>query len=140
LADTYLPLLVETGLTSLSSKGLRVRARDADLNRCNIHCVPIEWTEPPCFGDEGVYLRQLCDHLALRRSGGDRLETTGVLTHHLVQDDASWRFMARLREMIVDHPAARWADPAILFGLQAGLSSDVNWRTASAPSVPSIIQ
>ena len=44
-----------------------------------------------------------------RRSGyRDRDEPTGLLTHHLVQNDAVWQFTAELVDFVAAHPAARW--------------------------------
>ncbi len=105
----YMPLLHEAGIVGFSAKGARTRANVQALECVNIHCAPIEWTGTPSFGEDGTYLAQICEHLKGRRLGlFDFREPTGILTHHLVQDDRSYRFLARLSECIQSHPAARW--------------------------------
>ena len=118
LADAYFPLLCEAGLSGLSRRGPRAAPKVGGLIQVNVHCVPIEWTSPPRCGDEATYLGQICRHLEGRRTGAyDRDEPTGVLTHHLVQDQASYTFLSRLSAEIAAHSAAAWVDPRDLFHL-----------------------
>jgi hypothetical protein len=35
-------------------------------------------------------------------------EPSGLLTHHLVMDEAAWGFVSRLLATLGDHPSARW--------------------------------
>jgi hypothetical protein len=37
------------------------------------------------------------------------------LTHHLVHDDAGWRFLERLFEATATHPAVRWLAAEAIF-------------------------
>jgi hypothetical protein len=54
--------------------------------------------------------------LQARRLGeGDNDEPTGILTHHLVQDEATDAFLRRLVTITEEHPAARWLDAAEVF-------------------------
>jgi hypothetical protein len=42
----------------------------------------------------------------------DQGGTMGLLTHHLVHDDAVWDFMAALFQATANHPACRWTPVA----------------------------
>jgi hypothetical protein len=118
--DAYLPLLPPSGLAAISRKGARASPRAAGIPQSNIHAVPIVWSQPPGFGDEAAHLGALIDHLAARRARtSDAAEPTGILTHHLVQDEASWEFMRRLGALVARHPASRWCDIETIFFPQA---------------------
>jgi len=116
--DGYFELLNGACLTGFSSKGARSSPYVHELTQVNIHCVPIAWTSPPSFGDPEPFVSQLCTHLEGRRTGRfDRDEPTGVLTHHLVQDEASYAFIRDILAIIDQHPAATWASARELFRL-----------------------
>ncbi len=119
LHDGYLPYLVGAGFIGLSSKGRRAAATIGGLSRNNVHCVPIQWSDPPGFGDAARYVGQLVDHLKRRRQESDRDEATGILTHHRVQNAESWDFVRSVLDLIDDHPFAALASPGRLFA--AGL-------------------
>jgi len=90
--------LGEYGFLGVSTFAARVSAMDVQgLRHVNTHVDPIAWQGDRGFrGDEAV-LGQVLDHLTARRTGSaDREEPTGLLTHHLVQDDACWEFCDRL--------------------------------------------
>ena len=40
----------------------------------------------------------------------------GILTHHLVHDEAAWQFLQQLFEATTDHPGARWVSIKELLG------------------------
>jgi len=42
-------------------------------------------------------------------------EPTGILTHHLIQDEATDAFLDRLITATVAHPAVRWLDAGEIF-------------------------
>lgn len=138
LDESYLPLLRPAGIGGLSLKGRRRAVANAALVQNNVHCVPIEWSNPPRFGEPARYIGQIVDHLVQRRTGADREEATGILTHHLVQDQASLDFVRDLLNLIATHPNARLVDPAeLFFGSQDGLSSVDLTIVRRSPSSPS---
>ena len=49
-----------------------------------------------------------------RLTGGD--EPIGILTHHLVHEEASWDLLDELLGTIAKHPAVRWPSVGELFG------------------------
>lgn len=107
--DRFLSLFPTSGLKMLSRKGPRSALRIAGELQLNCHCAPIVWSAPPSFGDERAHLEVLIDHLQGRRTGRyDAREPTGLLSHHLDQDDASFGFMAELNHLVSEHPAAAW--------------------------------
>lgn len=75
----------------------------------NVHIDLIDWRGTRKFVGEDVALGVLLNHLIHRRTGGCReSEATGLMTHHLVHDEGTWRFIERLLDLTRDHPAARW--------------------------------
>jgi peptidoglycan/xylan/chitin deacetylase (PgdA/CDA1 family) len=114
--DRFLPALAQCGIRAISRKGPRSAKRIAAVAQSNIHVVLIDWTEPPSFGDPRPLLESVVEHLRGRRLGRvDSDEPTGLLTHHLVQDEASYDFLARLIEVTAAHPAARWLRASEVF-------------------------
>jgi hypothetical protein len=53
--------------------------------------------------------------LAKRTGYRDIDEPTGILTHHLVQNDAVWRFLEDLLQFLSDHPAVTWLDTTTIW-------------------------
>jgi hypothetical protein len=140
LDANYLPLLRSIGLQGISLKGRRTAVTTAGLVQNNIHCVPIQWSDPPGFGDPAIYIGQLVAHLRQRRNGTDRGEATGILTHHLVQNNESLDFVRGVLDLISHHRAARLLNPIeLFFAPQSGLSS-VDFATVrKSPIRPSTI-
>ncbi|MDH3451491.1 MAG: polysaccharide deacetylase family protein [Gammaproteobacteria bacterium] len=90
--------LSEHGYRGISTFSARAAVLDAQgLTRVNTHVDPIAWRGGRGFCGDTVALRQVLEHLSERRLGrADRTEPTGLLTHHLVQDDDCWAFCDRL--------------------------------------------
>ena len=79
------------------------------LAQINTHVDPINWKGARKLVDptdlRALVLRQLQD----RRSGrADNAEPYGILTHHLVQDDATWEFTRQLMLRLLNGPARAW--------------------------------
>lgn len=117
LAPGLIPLLPEIGYRGLSTYGARNRPEPiANLAQVNTHVDIIDWGGSRGFLGDDAVLGRAVDFLARRRAGQiDADEPTGILTHHLVHDDACWAFLARLVALIESHGAARWRRPADLF-------------------------
>jgi hypothetical protein len=82
----------------------------------NVHVDLVAWTGDRGFIGEEAALRGLIRHLHARRSKGvDPEEPTGILTHHLVQDEATDTFLRKLAAITGVHPAARWLDATEVF-------------------------
>lgn len=101
-----------TGLSTFTPRG----AAPPGLVQINTHADPIAWRHGGGL-DAAAALTAATAHLAAKREGrADAGEATGLLTHHLVQDDATWDFLARFLDVTATHPAVRWRDGAALFG------------------------
>ncbi len=104
--------LYEIGFTGISTMKVRRQAYPAHgLLQVNTHLDPINWRHTGGF--IGVYpaIAILIQHLQARRTGyRDSDEPTGILTHHLVQNDAVWRFLEDLLSFLCSHPAVTWLD------------------------------
>jgi hypothetical protein len=100
------------GFTGISTMRVRRNAWPAaGLRQVNTHLDPINWRHNGGF--IGVYpaLAILIQHLAARRSGyRDFDEPTGLLSHHLVQNEAVWRFFDDLLTVLCAHSAVNWID------------------------------
>jgi hypothetical protein len=116
----FLPLLPRHGLAAISRKGPRTGLFAADgVLQANAHMSPIKWSMPPSFDCDDRYLGQVIDHLRGRRLARyDPSEPTGLLTHHLVQDDRSWAFISRFVAAVSGHPACQWIDARNIFALR----------------------
>ncbi len=101
--------LAGLGYAGLSVDKPRQRADDG-LVHANIHIDIIDWSvEPRRFIGDAPCLGAALTHLAQRRSGeADGEEPTGLLTHHLVMDDAAHAFTAEFLRRTAAHPAVKW--------------------------------
>jgi hypothetical protein len=115
--DSLLGLLARCGLTGIS----RARARSASsralgIIEANIHVDLVAWKENRGFVGEDAALGGLVEHLRARRLRGVCAdEPTGILTHHLVQDEATDAFLDRLITVSVAHPAVLWLGAGEVF-------------------------
>ena len=114
IAPHLVPLLPELGYRGLSGLGPRQRPNAlAGLRQNNVHIDPIDWRgrhgpRQQFIGTERA-VTEAVEHLAARRSGtADGEEATGLMTHHLVQDDDTWRFIERFIAHTKAHPVAKW--------------------------------
>ncbi len=124
MAPHLLPLLPELGFRGLSSLGPRRRPNAlAGLRQNNVHIDPIDWRgrhgPAQTFVGAARAIDAAVDHLAARRTGtADSEEATGLMTHHLVQDDETWQFVEQFIAHTQAHPAVRWLAAADVFGLE----------------------
>lgn len=102
-------------LTELGFRGLttylprRAPWAAAGLIQVNTHVDIIDWRGGRGFLGTDQTLALLIQHLRARRLGDvDTAEPTGILTHHLVHDDACWTFLERLQDWLSAYPVIRW--------------------------------
>lgn len=105
-----LPHLLEAGFTQLSTFTPRKSPFAAPgLTLINTHLDPIDWRGNRSLADPQSLIDQIARQLADRRLGTtDATEPYGLLTHHLVHDDAIWTFTAELLARLTRAPLAPW--------------------------------
>ncbi len=110
IADELVGRLPGAGFTGLSAYGPRRGARAAPgLRQINTHIDIIDWRGTRGFVGDEAALSLALGHLRARRAGAaDGDEPTGLLSHHLVHDEAAWRFVGAFLEATMAHPGARW--------------------------------
>jgi hypothetical protein len=116
-SDRFVPLLGEAGLTAISQMAPRKSALPRGIAVIDVHLDIVAWHEDRKFIGDAVALGRFIAELRRRREGDDR-SAIGVLTHHLVMDEASEDFLHRLVDVVAAHPAARWVGVAELVGLR----------------------
>lgn len=113
--ENLLPFLPVAGLSGLSTFGNRKRHNPAPgLLQINTHIDPIAWHE----GRGLVHSEQLIETSAgLIRQRVEHLsdEPVGLLTHHLVHDDAVWSFCDMLLSCLATSTAIQFADARNIF-------------------------
>ncbi len=122
LDQRFLPLLAGCGIAAVSRVGPRRTAWPSPgVFEANVHVDLVAWKRDRGFIGEGAALMGLVGHLRARRSGAaDGAEPSGILTHHLVQDEATGAFLGRLIELTANHPAARWLAGSEVFASAIG--------------------
>ena len=110
ISPAILPWLAGLGFVALSTYGPRKRVQAAPgLLQINTHLDPIDWRGSRGLLAEDLLLGLLVQRLQARRLGReDRAEPLGYLTHHLVQDRATWAFSERLLSRLLAGPATPW--------------------------------
>ncbi|WP_282604799.1 polysaccharide deacetylase family protein [Pelagibius sp. Alg239-R121] len=123
ITPELVPRLRDGGFTGLSTYKARKQTFPAPgLLQVNTHADLLRWKPERGFLGETEALALLCDHLHARRAAFARtdsahcsLEATGILTHHLVHDSASWDFLDKLLEFLSLHPATKLLAPSEAF-------------------------
>lgn len=117
MADALLPLLPEAGLTGLSAKSPRVVPRVTGITVRDVAVDIIDWRGGRRFLGTGAVLGQIVEGLRARRPGGVDADQgpLGILTHHLVQDDEAWDFLAALCGQLARSGGACWLDVDAVF-------------------------
>lgn len=117
IAPDMLPGLAEIGFTGLSTFQDRPSASPtAGLCQINTHIDPVHWHGGGGLADADALIALTAQAIDTRRSSTiHELEPLGLLTHHLVQDAATWLFCASWLD------AMRQADGAIVLVSAADL-------------------
>ena len=110
-------LLAELDILGLSCYGQRQVSEVAEnLWLVNSHADIINWKQNKSFIGEQQAITILVDHLQSKREGrADQAEPTGLLTHHLVHDNASNDFLEALFMALDEHPAVTWLSAERVF-------------------------
>ncbi|MEM7406768.1 MAG: polysaccharide deacetylase family protein [Pseudomonadota bacterium] len=135
ISDDLIARLPEVGLRGLSTFRPRPRRATPALTRVNTHVDVIAWRLGGGFVGEEHAVAQLLGHWQARAEGRvDPTEATGILTHHRVHDEATWRFLTDLFHWLREHPCARVMAPRALFALGTSAGRGASARSdATAP-------
>jgi hypothetical protein len=115
IAATLAAALPQAGYVGVSTFGRKQRDVPG-LAWINTHIDIMNWTTTRGFIGEDAALGAAVGELARRRGANAGRDTpTGLLTHHLVHDEAAWGFVDRFLAALASHPAARVVDPRALF-------------------------
>ncbi len=103
-------LLPALGFNGLSTFHVRPAAEPVpELIAVNTHIDVIDWPGTRAFSGDEACIGATLAHLSAKRTGrADAGEPTGLLTHHLAHDEASWDFIGRFVRATSAHKAARW--------------------------------
>jgi peptidoglycan/xylan/chitin deacetylase (PgdA/CDA1 family) len=105
-APEFETLLPRAGIAALSTMGSRERGAAA---RVDVHVDLVAWKAGRGFVGTEAALGGIVAELRRRRRG-DSAGPVGILTHHLIMDDATAEFVSELVSVVARHPAARWTD------------------------------
>jgi hypothetical protein len=113
------PGIASLGHRGVSTFGPRAMAEPLPgFTQSNCHADIITWKTTRGFTGVGRVLDDIVEHLKARRTGAaDASEPTGLLTHHLVHDPASWAFLDALFAHVSRRPEVSWLNPRAVFGL-----------------------
>ncbi len=96
------PQLPSLGFRALSVYG---REKPSAIPLVNTHVDVMDWHGTRGGRDTGALVGEIVARLEeMSKSGG----SMGLLTHHLVHDEAVWSFMQALFEATFGHPGCRW--------------------------------
>jgi peptidoglycan/xylan/chitin deacetylase (PgdA/CDA1 family) len=116
--DRFMPLLAANRIRGFSGAGNRRMPTAAEgVTQANVHVPTFDW-ESRRFHGTAATLALILGHLRARRAGQvDPGEPTGILTHHLVEDEECWEFLELFVLITLSHNGAKWLTPRDVFGL-----------------------
>jgi peptidoglycan/xylan/chitin deacetylase (PgdA/CDA1 family) len=112
IAPSVRDALHKVGLLGLSTFG---PTPPGEAHRVNTHVDIIDWKNGRAALPRAAAFAILCGEVERRLR--DDPEPLGILTHHLVHDDASWSFLEELFTLTARHAAVRWPAIPPLFDL-----------------------
>ena len=120
IAPSVVAGLRAAGFAGLSTYHPRVaREPSPGVLQVNTHADIVDWRGSRGFVGAAAALGLMTAHLAARREGrNDADEPTGLMTHHLVHDEACWAFLATLANRLADRPGAVWLDAPTIFNMR----------------------
>lgn len=111
--------LGQTKIEGLSTFTSRLSGLSGRLRIANCHMDPIYWRGEKRFVGDQEAVGTVIRHLEARSTGRvDALEPTGLLTHHLVSDERTWRFLEQFFRFTRMHAGVRWLSPRDVFSLE----------------------
>lgn len=112
--SALVPYLSGIGYSGFSTFGSRSQSLGGTLDQINTHLDPIAWHQGRGLVAADQLVRTLTE-LIFQRIREETDEAIGILTHHLVQDDAVWGFCETLFERLLHSEAIVFAGADHLF-------------------------
>ena len=111
------PRLPEAGITGLSTYKRRpAHLASPGVLHINTHCDPIDWHSGGSLAPEAALVAQFARLIAdTAQEPASTREPLGLLTHHLVHDEAVWAFLNRLLKTLAQSGAVRFVSAFSLF-------------------------
>ena len=114
--DVHLSLLADCGVRAISRMNRSGAFSLAPgLTEINVHIDLVAWRGDRGFIGEEAALSGIIGYLRARRLGDARDEPTGILTHHLIQDNTADAFLQQFVAVTSEHPAVCWLDALEIF-------------------------
>jgi hypothetical protein len=132
LNPTFLPELLRIGFAAVSNKPMLWQSRLSRLHAAfswlpqgapwlspapgllDVHVDPVDWARSTALS-EGRVAAQIVGELRLRRKGYIRTDAPiGILTHHLVHDEAIWTSLEQLLGVLCQNSAVAFQQAARL--------------------------
>jgi len=157
LDTDFIPELLRIGFAGVSNKPSLTQSRLARVHAAfgwlppsvprfalapallDVHIDPIDWMRSTAHPEPAI-AAQVLGELRLRRKGYVRQDAPiGILTHHLVHDEAIWTAVETLVGVLAECPASTFARASVLAGecrntIRGGLperaASKLQWRDA----------
>ncbi len=109
---------VAAGRSGIGLPGLSVHASlDRSGHRLDTHVDPVDWHGTRSLAGTDFLADKITAAFDARAETEARDVPIGLLTHHLIHDDALWQGLDRAIGRIARHPAALWPEADALFGL-----------------------
>lgn len=105
IAAEIVPRLPELGFSALSAFGWTSVGPVPGVDEVNCHVDIIDWKGTRATRPLEKLLADTVEALAAARASG---APVGILTHHLVHDEAAWAFLQALFSVTAGQPAVRW--------------------------------
>ena len=117
VAPALVEVLPALGYVGLSAAGNgRPPETRPGIARFDTHVDPIDWRGARSLLEPGALVAHIAGMVRARLNGADPGEPIGLLTHHLIHDEAVWRFCAALIDRVSMHHSVRFMSPRLLFG------------------------